>query len=143
LDYHHVVGIDRVGDVKTQMKNLRDKSVLVLGLGETGISLVRWLSAQGAKVQVADSRTLPPGLAELTENYPQVAIHRGAFRNELLAGIELIAISPGVPLAEPFVQQALARQIPVVGDIELFAQSLPQNNPSKSSRLPAPMAKLR
>ena len=113
------------------MKNLRDKSVLVLGLGETGMSLVRWLSAQGAKVQVADSRTTPPGLTDLSENYPQVTIHCGAFHNKLLAGIELVAMSPGVSLAEPLVQQALSQQIPVVGDIELFAQSLPKNNPPK------------
>jgi len=113
------------------MKKWCDKSVLVLGLGETGMSLVRWLSAQGAKVQVADSRATPPGVREIQESYPQVGIHCGAFSNELLAGIELIAISPGVPLAESFVQHALAQQIPVVGDIELFAQALPQNNPPK------------
>lgn len=108
---------------------LKDKSVLVLGLGETGISLVRWLLVHGAKVRVADSRNAPPALASLQASFPQVEARCGIFRSELLDGIELIAISPGIALSEPFVQKALARGIPVVGDIELFAQSLPQENP--------------
>ena len=106
------------------MNKWADKRVLVLGLGETGLSLARWLVAQGARVRAADSRELPPALAILRVELPQVEIHCGAFRDELLDNIELIAISPGVPLADPFVARAVARGIPVVGDIELFAQHL-------------------
>lgn len=111
------------------MSNLADKQVLVLGLGETGLSLVRWLLAHGAKVRVADSRNAPPALAALQASFPQVEARCGIFRSELLDGIELVAISPGIALSEPFVQKAVARGIPVVGDIELFARSLPQENP--------------
>jgi UDP-N-acetylmuramoylalanine--D-glutamate ligase len=113
------------------MKQWANKSVLVLGLGETGISLVRWLSAQGAKVRVADSREAPPSIALLRAEFPQVEVRCGIFRCELLNDIELIAISPGVPLREPLVQKALARGIEVVGDIEIFAQSLPAENTPK------------
>jgi len=104
--------------------NWADKKVLVLGLGETGLSLVRGLVAQGARVRAADSRDLPPTFAILRVELPQVEINCGAFRDELFRDIDLIAISPGVPLAEPAVQRAVARGIPVVGDIELFAQEL-------------------
>ncbi|HQS59140.1 MAG: UDP-N-acetylmuramoyl-L-alanine--D-glutamate ligase [Gallionellales bacterium 35-53-114] len=107
-------------------KQWAKKSVLVLGLGETGLSLVRWLSAQGASVRVADSRNNPPSLDVLQKEFPKVDVHCGFFRSELLDGIELIAISPGVPLRDPFVMRAAAQGIPVVGDIELFALSLPQ-----------------
>ena len=48
----------------------------------------------------------------------------GAYRDASFAGIDLIAISPGVPLATPQVRAAAARGMPVVGDIELFAQAL-------------------
>jgi UDP-N-acetylmuramoylalanine--D-glutamate ligase len=113
------------------MSELRGKSILVLGLGETGLSLVRWMLVHGAKVRVADSRLAPPALASLQASYPQVEVRCGIFRSELLEGISLIAISPGIPLAEPFVQKAIAQGIPVVGDIELFAQSLPKDNPPK------------
>ncbi len=111
---------------------LADKSVLVLGLGETGLSLARWLVAQGARVRAADSREQPPALAEVRSQLPQVEIFCGAFGDQILSGIDLIAISPGVALHEPFVQRAVARGIPVMGDIELFAQALPQKNPHQN-----------
>ncbi len=110
------------------MMRLADKLVLVLGLGETGLSLARWLVAQGARVRAADSREQPPALAALRSQLPQVEIHRGAFSDDLLVGIDLIAISPGVPLTEPLVQRAMTHGIPIVGDIELFAQQLPTND---------------
>ncbi|MEI7842279.1 MAG: UDP-N-acetylmuramoyl-L-alanine--D-glutamate ligase [Gallionellaceae bacterium] len=113
------------------MNSLADKSVLVLGLGETGVSLVRWMLAHGAKVRVADSRDAPSTLTMIQANFPQVEVRCGIFRSELLDDIELIAISPGIAMAEPLVQKALARGIPVVGDIEIFAQSLPKENRPK------------
>ena len=113
------------------MKQWAEKSVLLLGLGETGMSLVRWLSAQGARVRVADSRDHPPSLDLLHTQFPQLEVRCGIFRSELLDGIELIAISPGVPLRDPFVVKAAAQGIPIVGDIELFALALPQQHAPK------------
>ncbi len=113
------------------MSSLTDKSVLVLGLGETGLSLVRWMLVHGAKVRVADSRNAPSAASWVQANFPQVEVRCGIFRSDLLEGIELVAISPGIAMAEPLVQKALARGIQVVGDIELFAQSLPKENPPK------------
>jgi len=110
------------------MKQHKDKSVLVLGLGETGLSMVRWLSAQSAHLRVADSRSAPPGLAEVGQYVPAGQIYCGNFNDALFDGIELIAISPGVPLRDPAVARAVARGVAVVGDIELFAQSLPKDN---------------
>jgi len=110
------------------MMILKDKSVLVLGLGETGLSMLRWLSAQGARLRAADSRNNPPGLAEAKKYVIEQPIHCGAFSDELFIGVELIAISPGVPLRDPAVARAVTSGIPVVGDIELFAQSLPKDH---------------
>lgn len=110
---------------------LKDKSVLILGMGETGMSLVRWMLVYGAKVRIADSRNVPPGFVALQAGYPQVDARCGVFRSELLDGIELVAISPGIPMSDPLVQKAVERRIPVVGDIELFAQSLPEQSPPK------------
>ncbi len=110
------------------MKQHKNKSVLVLGLGETGLSMVRWLSAQSARLRVADSRSAPPGLAQAARYVAADQIFCGNFNDALFDGIELIAISPGVPLRDPVVARAVARGIEVVGDIELFAQSLPKDN---------------
>ncbi|HKB61127.1 MAG TPA: UDP-N-acetylmuramoyl-L-alanine--D-glutamate ligase [Gallionellaceae bacterium] len=107
------------------MSYLRDKLVLVLGLGETGLSLVRWLNAQGARLRVADTRAAPPGLEEAAKFVARAELHCGPFAPGLLKGVGLIAISPGVPVDDPLVRRAIEQGIPVAGDIELFAQSLP------------------
>lgn len=108
---------------------VKDKRVLVLGLGDTGLSALRWLQSQGAVLSVADTRSAPPNLALLREEMPQVSVHLGAFTHEAFAGAEIIVASPGVavagPQAEPQIQAAIKRGIPVVGDIELFAQYKP------------------
>jgi UDP-N-acetylmuramoylalanine--D-glutamate ligase len=106
------------------MTSLRDKKVLVLGLGETGLSLARYLSVQGARLRVADSRIEPPGMTALRSELPQAEVCCGAFSNELLQDIVLVAVSPGVPLADTLVQRAMAEGIPVTSDIELLAQKI-------------------
>ena len=117
------------------MDQLRGQSVLVLGLGETGLSLARYLGAQARALRIADSRREPPGIAVLRNELPQAELHCGPFGDELLQGIDRIAISPGVPLAEPFVQRAIARGIPVEGDIELLAQQLATNDYRRNTKV--------
>lgn len=101
---------------------LKDKRVLVLGLGETGLSALRWLNRQGARLSVADTRDNPPGIETVKAELPQVNVFAGPFKATVFAEAELIVASPGVPLNEPEIQAAIARGIPVVGDVELFAQ---------------------
>jgi len=98
---------------------LDGKKVLVLGLGDTGLSMVRWLARHGARVRAADSRTHPPHAARIREEWPQVEIMAGAFDAACFQGMDLVAISPGVPKSS--VSQ---HGVPVVGDVELFAQAL-------------------
>ena len=104
---------------------LKDKKVLVLGLGETGLSSLRWLAAQGARLFVADTRENPPGLDALKAELPQVTIHTGAFKSTSFADVDLIVASPGVALSEPEIQAAVQGGVSVVGDVELFAQYRP------------------
>ena len=108
--------------------------VLVLGLGESGAAMVRWCVAQGAQVSVADTRSLEQ-LSESAKKYHQVVkdlgvkeIHLGRLSADLLNGMDVIAISPGLsPLQEP-VQSFLAivaeKEIPVWSEIEFFAQAI-------------------
>ena len=100
---------------------LKSKRVLVLGLGETGLSVLRWLATKGAIMSVADSRENPPNTEDLRRNMPQVCIHTGAFKPAVLLDAELIITSPGVALNESVVQAAIKHGIPVIGDVELFA----------------------
>ena len=101
---------------------LKDKKVLVLGLGDTGLSALRWLAAQGAILSVADTRENPPGIDAIKAELPNVKIHTGAFKATSFADVDLIVASPGVPLSEPEIQAAISRGISVIGDVELFGQ---------------------
>jgi len=103
---------------------LSGKKVLVLGLGDTGLSCARWLAARGARVSVADSRAAPPHAGRLAELLPQVPLYTGPFDDALLQATELLVVSPGVPLAEPAVARAVAAGIEVAGDVELFARAV-------------------
>jgi UDP-N-acetylmuramoylalanine--D-glutamate ligase len=100
------------------------KRVLVLGLGETGLSMARWIARQGGAVRAADTRDAPPALGALRAAVPQAEVITGPFTDALLGGVDLVAASPGVPLAEPVVRAALAQGLEVVGDVELFARHL-------------------
>jgi len=104
---------------------LKDKKVLVLGLGDTGLSALRWLHSQGARLSVADTRDVPPGLDALKAELPNVVVYTGALKPAVFDGVDLAVISPGVPLSEPEIQAAIKRGVPVVGDVELFAQYRP------------------
>ena len=86
--------------------------------------MARWLARGGAAVRVADTRAAPPQLGALKRSLPGVLAACGPFQWETFAGADLIAISPGVPLAEPHVQRAVAAGTRVLGDVELFAQAV-------------------
>jgi UDP-N-acetylmuramoylalanine--D-glutamate ligase len=104
--------------------NVSGKRVLVLGLGATGLSMARWLRAHGAVVRIADSRDVPPNVDAIRAEMPDVAIDTGPFRRVSFDGMDLMAASPGVPLAEPEVAAAIARGVPIAGDVELFARAI-------------------
>ena len=98
--------------------NLTDKRFLVVGLGESGLAMARWLDRQGAFVRVADSRQDPPNVAELKADVPDAELMTGAFSGKILAGIDIIALSPGVPASTPLLVDS---ELPVISEIELFA----------------------
>ena len=94
---------------------------LVVGLGKTGLSVVRYLRQRGEQVMVADSRDLPPALADCRARFPEVEVRTGAFDEALFCAAHRIVVSPGVPLQTPAIAAAAADGIEVCGDIDLFA----------------------
>ncbi len=108
---------------------LNGKHVLVVGLGESGLAMAKWLSRQGAVVRVADSREAPPNVDALRAAVPEAEVFAGEFTDVAFAGIDLIAISPGVPVQTPQVQAVRAQGVPVVSEIELFAWGVRQVTP--------------
>ena len=98
--------------------DLKGKRVLVVGLGESGLAMAKWLHRQGAVVRVADSRVSPPNVDALAKVAPGAQLLAGPFAAEAFAWAELVALSPGVPKATP---EIAAVNDKVVSEIELFA----------------------
>jgi UDP-N-acetylmuramoylalanine--D-glutamate ligase len=95
---------------------------VVAGLGESGLSAIRFLTAHNVAVTVCDSRQQPAGLAALQSGWPTIDCHCGPFDSNIFLSAGMIVASPGVPLATPAIQAAIAGGVEVVGDIELFAR---------------------
>ncbi|MDX1456976.1 MAG: UDP-N-acetylmuramoyl-L-alanine--D-glutamate ligase [Marinobacter sp.] len=100
-----------------------DRRTLVVGLGKTGLSCVRFLRAQGREIAVADSRTSPPGLNELQANWPDVPVYLGDFDAEVFGRFNELVVSPGISIAEPAIQYAAQQGASIRGDIDLFSEA--------------------
>lgn len=105
--------------VHSQIEQLAQQRILVVGLGASGRSVIQFLVKQGVagqKLLVADSRQNPPA-CELPN---EATVHVGSLPADLLDGIDLVIVSPGVDLRQSLFIDAERLQIPVIGDIELF-----------------------
>ena len=114
--------------------NWHDKKILVLGAGDTGLSVVRWGQRVGARLRLADSRdinvaAIAPSVEYLQRNFPDVDCYFGPWStarfDELARDAELIVASPGLAVAGPACDPAIARAVAqgkkIIGDVELFA----------------------
>lgn len=97
---------------------------LVVGLGLTGLSVVRYLHRLGEPVIVVDSRDIPPRLAEFRENFSDVPLYTGAFDEKLFLRARRIVVSPGLAPDLPVLRQARDQGIEISGDIDLFAHEV-------------------
>jgi UDP-N-acetylmuramoylalanine--D-glutamate ligase len=96
---------------------------VVVGLGATGISVIRHLLARGWHLVATDTRAQPPGLARLREIAPRMRVALGGLDEALLADVDCVVASPGLSPNDPFFVTARSLGLPVIGDIELFARS--------------------
>lgn len=105
------------------------QSVLVVGLGESGLAMARWLHRQGASLRVVDTRSAPERLPQLQSLVGDCQFVGGAFDAQSLEGIDLVVVSPGLaPQGELAVllRKADELEIPVWGEVALFAHALAQ-----------------
>lgn len=102
---------------------LRDQTVLVLGLGDSGLAMARWAVRSGAAVRVWDSRESPPQLTALREQVPGAKFASGEID---LSGVQLVLKSPGLSPRDSKLQAVYASGLPLHGELALFAQALAQ-----------------
>jgi len=110
------------------MNHLDGLTVLVLGLGESGLAMARWSARFGATVRIWDSREFPPNAAALAEAVPAAQWVRGALTDAAFAGVKLVLKSPGLSPLESAIAGPLNRAadtgVLVQGELELFAHAL-------------------
>jgi UDP-N-acetylmuramoylalanine--D-glutamate ligase len=104
---------------------LKDKRVLVVGLGKSGVASALFLKERGARVTVSDSKPeaeLRDEILLLLEH--GITVETGGHGDRTFRGQDLIVVSPGVPFDAPQLEQARALGEPVIGEVELAAQFL-------------------
>ncbi|MBS0290561.1 MAG: UDP-N-acetylmuramoyl-L-alanine--D-glutamate ligase [Proteobacteria bacterium] len=95
---------------------------IVIGLGATGLSCVRFLKKQQIPLVVMDTRDAPPNLAAFKETYPEIPVFTGTWPQATLNSAKALVVSPGVAVSHSAIQTAKAHGVEVIGDIELFAR---------------------
>lgn len=94
---------------------------VIVGLGQSGLSVAHYLAEQGYRVAVTDSQDNPPLADKLPES---ITIRQfGAIDSDLLQHAARIIISPGISLETEAVHAARQANIPVVSDIQLFCDA--------------------
>ena len=108
--------------------DLKNKRVLVVGLGKSGVASAQFLKAHGARVTVSDAKPpdqLGEGINHLLDQ--GIVVETGGHGERTFRGQDLIVVSPGVPVDAPPLVQARSLGEPVIGEVELAAQFLPRN----------------
>jgi UDP-N-acetylmuramoylalanine--D-glutamate ligase len=108
------------------MMELKDKRVLVVGLGKSGVASALFLKVHGARVTVSDMKSGD----ELRNEIPVlldhgITVETGGHGERTFRGQDLIVVSPGVPVDAPLLVQARSLGEAVIGEIELASQFLP------------------
>ena len=107
--------------LNTRLALNKEAKVLVVGLGETGFSVARFLNQQAIPFAVIDSRDKPPLNDALLADYPDTPVFTGGFDEAAFNVATHLIVSPGVSLQEPSIQKALLSGAKLVSDIDLFA----------------------
>ncbi|MDB2319809.1 hypothetical protein N9V15_03045 [Porticoccaceae bacterium] len=110
--------------MSTAMTNViaTNRKTAILGMGATGLSAARFLASIGDSFVFADSRSEPPRLQEVKDQYPETPVVLGDFDRDLLAHMDRALVSPGISLEEPALVAARENGVELIGDLELFLQ---------------------
>ncbi|MEW6056720.1 MAG: UDP-N-acetylmuramoyl-L-alanine--D-glutamate ligase [Bdellovibrionota bacterium] len=102
------------------MLKLKGKKVTVVGLGKSGVSAARFLTNQGAKVTISDSKPKSELIDSIkTLGELKVELDLGKHTSKVFTSADLIVLSPGVPSnIEPLVEAKNAG-VPITNDIEI------------------------
>lgn len=98
--------------------------ILVVGLGDTGISVAHYLQGLNFNFAITDSREKPPMMEEFFQQMPDTPVFTGGFDEAAFKVATHLVVSPGVSLNERAIIKAIANGSKIVSDIDLFACSV-------------------
>ena len=107
------------------MLELKNKKVLVVGLGKSGRSAALFLRSRGAEVTVSDVRSAEQLASEIPALLEAgITVESGGHGMHTFHSQDLIVVSPGVPIDTPELVQAKALGLHIIGELELAARFL-------------------
>ncbi|VUD40327.1 UDP-N-acetylmuramoylalanine--D-glutamate ligase [Thalassocella blandensis] len=102
---------------------------IIVGMGATGLSIARYLHARGEKFCLFDTRSSSSNSDAISSLYPDAPLFFAELDDDVLLNARQVCLSPGVSRQEAVIVKALAQNIPVVGDVEMFLQHINGNKP--------------
>jgi len=106
--------------------DLKNKRVLVVGLGKSGVASALFLESRGAIVTVSDAKPADQLAKEIPVLLDHgIAVETGGHGDRTFRGQDLIVVSPGIPADVDPLAQARALGEQVIGEIELAYEFLP------------------
>jgi len=99
-----------------------DQKRLIIGMGQTGLSCARFLTAKGLSFDLCDTREALPNQADIESEFSKSQIFNGALDGDLLAQYQELVVSPGIAIAEPAIAFAKQKGSRVRGDVDIFAE---------------------
>ena len=99
---------------------LKNKRIVVLGLGLTGMSFVRFLKANDIEFSANDSREHAVNVDDFAQTFPNTELVLGKWDAQLIATADILLVSPGIDLAIDVIKHAISDNCLVMGDIELY-----------------------
>ncbi len=106
-----------------ELSDLKDKKILVVGLGKTGVSLCHFLTENGAQVTVTDHKSKPElsSQLEMLEGLP-IRFELGGHSPKIFLNQDLVILSPGIPSGLKIFEYARSQGIKVTGELEFASQ---------------------
>jgi UDP-N-acetylmuramoylalanine--D-glutamate ligase len=99
-----------------------NKKTIIIGLGQTGLSCVKFLTQKNVSICVVDSRDNPPLRSQCEKEFPDVDLYCGVLPGMNETHNYDVVLSPGIAQDHPFIQPLIQKAAHIMGDIDLFAQ---------------------
>ncbi|MCF6202263.1 MAG: UDP-N-acetylmuramoyl-L-alanine--D-glutamate ligase [Methylococcaceae bacterium] len=112
-----------LASLNEQLSLNENSKILVVGLGDTGYSVAKFLHNLGLSFAVTDSRKKPPFIDGFLQNFPDTPVFTGGFNQTAFDVATHLIVSPGISLEEVLIQKTILSGTKLISDIDIFSCS--------------------